>query len=116
MVTAHITGGTARSALGDIAVDARGPQGDARLLIRPEQIRLLTSGSGVSARVAEVSFYGHDAAIQLELVPTGERVVARVFGREVPAAGADVRVTVDGPVTVFDPVFLDGATASADLY
>ena len=114
MLAAHIAGSTARSALGDFAVEAGGPQGDARVLIRPEQIRLLTSGRGVPARVSEISFYGHDAAIQLDLLPTGERVVARVFGRDVPTAGAQVRVSVDGPVTVFDPALVDSSTDASE--
>jgi iron(III) transport system ATP-binding protein len=102
LIPAHVNGTTARCALGDIAVESSQAQGAARLLIRPEQIRLLAEhDGGVPARVAEVSFYGHDAAVQLDLVPSGERVVARVFGRNVPTAGMDVRLVVQGPVTVF---------------
>jgi iron(III) transport system ATP-binding protein len=102
MLPAEVTGDRARCALGDLTVERSGRQGDARLLIRPEQIRLLGPlAAGVAARVTEVSFYGHDAAVQLELTATGERVVARVFGRQVPVAGTDVRLAVDGPVTVF---------------
>ena len=102
LIPAHVSGTTARCALGDIAVESRQAQGAARLLIRPEQIRLLAAqDGGVAARVAEVSFYGHDAAVQLDLVPSGERVVARVFGRNVPTTGTDVRLVVQGPVTVF---------------
>jgi iron(III) transport system ATP-binding protein len=102
LIPAHVSGTTARCALGDIAVGSSRAQGAARLLIRPEQIRLLAEpAGGVPARVAEVSFYGHDAAVQLDLVPSGERVVARVFGRDVPTTGTDVRLVVQGPVTVF---------------
>jgi iron(III) transport system ATP-binding protein len=102
MLVAEVTGDRARCALGDLTVESNGRQGDARLLIRPEQIRLLGPfAPGVAARVTEVSFYGHDAAVQLELTASGERVVARVFGRQVPTAGTDVRLAVDGPVTVF---------------
>jgi iron(III) transport system ATP-binding protein len=102
LLPAQVSGGTARCALGDIAVESNGTHGDVRLLVRPEQIRLhADEGRGVAARVAEVSFYGHDAAVQLDLVPAGQRVVARVFGRAVPAVGTAVRIDVEGPVTVF---------------
>jgi len=104
LIPAVVAGTTARCVLGNIAVAAGQRQGDASLLIRPEQLRLgADSEGGVAARVAEVSFYGHDAAVQLDLVHSGHRVVARVFGREVPRPGAAVSVVVQGPVTVFEP-------------
>jgi iron(III) transport system ATP-binding protein len=82
-------------------VIANGTSGPAHLLVRPEQIRLQDTGrAGVAARVTEISFYGHDASIQLDL-SSGQRVVARVFGREVPAVGTAVHLRVEGPVTVF---------------
>jgi len=114
LMPAVVAGGTARCALGDIPIAAGEPQGNASLLIRPEQLRLgAASSSGVPARVAEVSFYGHDAAVQLDLAGSGERVVARVFGRAVPAAGSAVTVVVDGPVTVFAPGASPGARRTA---
>jgi iron(III) transport system ATP-binding protein len=102
LIPATVRDGTATCVLGDIAVEAGRPHGAASLLIRPEQLQLLPhTAKGVAARVAEVSFYGHDASVQLVLAASGERVVARVFGRDVPTAGTDVRVSVHGPVTVF---------------
>jgi iron(III) transport system ATP-binding protein len=101
LLPASITGSTAECALGSIPVIANGTSGPAHLLVRPEQIRLQDTGrAGVAARVTEISFYGHDASIQLDL-SSGQRVVARVFGREVPAVGTAVHLRVEGPVTVF---------------
>lgn len=103
LLPAEVAGASARCALGDVTVEPDGTLQAARLLIRPEQIRLLPeTARGVAARVVAVSFYGHDTAVHLELL-TGESVVARVFGRDVPTAGTAVRVAVHGPVTVFGP-------------
>ena len=49
-----------------------------------------------------MSFYGHDAAVRLDLLPDGPRVVARVDrAREPPEVGAVVEVRVAGRATVF---------------
>ena len=39
---------------------------------------------GVEARVRDVSYFGHDAAVRLELVPGGTEVLARVAGHDRP--------------------------------
>jgi iron(III) transport system ATP-binding protein len=68
------------------------------VLVRPEQLRL---GDGaVTARVAEVSFYGHDAAVTLDL-HDGPTVVARVTGLDAPEVGLEVAVSVSGRVLAF---------------
>ncbi len=58
-------------------------------------------GAGVPARVVEVSFYGHDAAVHLDLMPDGPRVVARVVGAAAPAPGDAVTLTTHGAVAVY---------------
>jgi iron(III) transport system ATP-binding protein len=55
----------------------------------------------VTARVADVTFYGHDTAVHLEVLPSGPAVVARIFGVQVPATGAVVSLKVSGPVAAF---------------
>lgn len=104
VLPAQVTGGLARCALGDLSVPHDEARGDAQVLIRPEQIQVGEGGEdGVAARVTEVSFYGHDAALRLDLLPTGPHVVARTVGSAVPSTGAVVRLRVTGPVTLFDP-------------
>ncbi|WP_433500108.1 ABC transporter ATP-binding protein [Sphaerimonospora sp. CA-214678] len=73
------------------------------VLIRPEQIRLHPSSdaAGIEARVAGVSFFGHDAAVRLDLLPTGPQITARVLGQDLPALGELVRLTVTGDVLAY---------------
>ncbi|GLX01228.1 ABC transporter ATP-binding protein [Microtetraspora sp. NBRC 16547] len=83
--------------------------GPAQVLIRPEQIRLdhASDAAGVAARVAEVSYFGHDAAVRLDLlsgVPGGPQVTARVSGGDLPATGALVTLTVTGDVLAYPAV------------
>jgi iron(III) transport system ATP-binding protein len=53
--------------------------------------------------VVEVSFYGHDAAVHLDLMPDGPRVVARVVGAAAPLPGDAVTLTTHGSAAVFPP-------------
>jgi iron(III) transport system ATP-binding protein len=106
LLPAVVSGTVARCALGDLTVSTAdggaGSDGPAQVLVRPEQLQLSTDGAaGVSARVAEVSFYGHDAAVHLDLLPDGPRVVARVIGEEPPASGELVTVRARGRATVY---------------
>ena len=79
------------------------PDGAAEVLVRPEQVRLddPVTGAGVEARVAEVTFYGHDAACRLDLQPDGPSLVARIIGLEAPEIGNIVKVGVAGGVVGF---------------
>ena len=67
------------------------------MLLRPEQIVLGPAGDsgdsggpatpaagGVEAKVRDVSYFGHDAAVRLELVG-GPRCVARIAGHPSPS-------------------------------
>lgn len=76
---------------------------DVQVLVRPEQIRL--GAEGVPARVSEVSYYGHDSSVRLDLLGLLDRehisVLARVHGSDVPGRGGDTRLSVVGPVSVF---------------
>jgi iron(III) transport system ATP-binding protein len=102
LLPATVRGGIASCALGDIT--ARGPLGDgpAEVLVRPEQIQLGTTGVG--ARVTDVSYFGHDAAVRLDLLPGGPTVTARVHGHDLPALGTEVRLTVTGDAPTFPEV------------
>ncbi|MEX5636785.1 ABC transporter ATP-binding protein [Parafrankia sp. FMc2] len=116
-VPAVVTGCTASCDLGELAVRTGSVEGAARLLVRPEQIRVGGAAdgggaaaeedaregdqAGVAALVTAVSYFGHDATVQLRLDGSGRTVTARVPGNRLPAPGARVRVAVDGPVTAF---------------
>ncbi|HUZ62190.1 MAG TPA: ABC transporter ATP-binding protein [Acetobacteraceae bacterium] len=97
--------GRAICALGELPLGAPA-EGPAEVLIRPEQIRLVPHDApgSVAARVAEITFFGHDALVRLALPGAPDRLVtARVFGHAVPEAGTTVGVIVDGEVSAFAP-------------
>ncbi len=108
VLPAHVSGDVAHCALGEVRVASGHPTGPAQVLVRPEQLEVLTGpGEGVQASVAEVSYFGHDASVHLDLLPTGLRVVARISGPDVPRVGDVVRVRVGG-----DGIVFPGETAS----
>jgi iron(III) transport system ATP-binding protein len=95
-----VAGGTASCALGRVPVpDAA--DGPARILLRPEQ--LVIGADGVPARVLDVAYFGHDAAVRLTLETGGTEVLARVPGHARPAPGEVVGLTVTGAGLAFPP-------------
>ncbi|MEO8556350.1 MAG: ABC transporter ATP-binding protein [Actinomycetota bacterium] len=104
IVDADVANDVASSDLGLLNVLPGFDAGRARLLVRPEQIELVGSlHAGVEARVVDVSYFGHDAALHLEVVASGRLVTARVSGTSVPVPDTLVRVVVTGPVAAYSP-------------
>ena len=103
VLEADLREGTAHCALGTVPVDGPHADGPARVLLRPEQLRLSVPGSApgeILARVGAIDFYGHDARVGLTLTD-GTAVTARLDGTDLPAAGALVAVTVRGSALAF---------------
>ncbi len=97
-----LTGVGVRCALGDLRLRGEAPApGPVRVVVRPEQLHLApsTGAAGVRARVEEVSYYGHDAAVRL--VGTGWSGLARITGSSPPTRGDQVTVRVEGAVLAF---------------
>ncbi len=108
VLPAVVHGELADCVLGTIQVRPGSAQGAVQALIRPEQVELQADGSlgGVPARVVEVSYFGHDAAVRLDLMagtPAAPQIVARVTGGDTPAPGSVVHLTVHGCVPVYEP-------------
>jgi iron(III) transport system ATP-binding protein len=100
----HAKDGRVTCALGTLIVGHDLPDGCAEVVVRPEQIRLTTVlGDGaLHARVTRVTFYGHDARVDLRLLDqTGAEVCARVAGHQIPPPGTEVSLTVEGEVAAF---------------
>src|SRR5687768_6120571 len=104
VLDADIRDGRASCALGSLSLERSCPDGRARVVLRPEQLRLsaptATGPTGPVARVRSVDFYGHDSRVWLDL-PGGITVSARLDGADVPVAGDDVTITVQGAVLPF---------------
>ena len=101
VLDADIHDGVATCALGSMPLERSCPDGRARVVLRPEQLRLSApTATGPRARVRSVDFYGHDSRVWLDL-PSGVTVSARLEGTDIPAAGDDVTVTVRGAALPF---------------
>ena len=98
-------GGTVRSSLGILPLAGSVRAGPVAVLVRPEQIRLvpLDRAPPLRARVAKVTFYGHDATVTLALAddPGSQPLAARVAGHMTPRVGDEVGVIVEGKVIAF---------------
>ena len=105
VVPAVVEGTVARSALGAVAVEEGAAQGEVSLLVRPEQLVLepATEAGVQCGVVTDVSYYGHDAAVRVELLPDGPEVVARILGGRTPRPGDVVSVSVTGRALTFAP-------------
>ena len=101
VLAGEVAGGYVSSPLGRLELLAESPPGPVDVVVRPEQIAL--GADGAPARVVEVIYYGHDAAVHLQLQPGGQTVTARLLGALAPAVGTDTCVLVRGPVAVFIP-------------
>ncbi len=96
-------------ALGSVEASAVGftpANGDAvRLMLRPEWIvprpdLLAQAAAGADARVAAISYAGHDAMITADLTD-GPSVQLRMAAVELPEVGDDVRLAVQRPGLAF---------------
>lgn len=102
-------GGRVLCALGSVEASAVGftpTDGDAvRLMLRPEWIvprpdLLAQAAAGADARIASISYAGHDAMITADLVD-GPSVLLRMAAVELPEVGDDVRLAVQRPGLAF---------------
>jgi iron(III) transport system ATP-binding protein len=75
--------------------------GHGSVLLRPEQLVLTSPGKGVTARVLDVEFFGHDALVSLALQGSTEPLLARTLGPQRVAVDDEVGLTVDGTVSFF---------------
>jgi iron(III) transport system ATP-binding protein len=101
LLPATVCGGYATCELGSLPVRGATGSGPARILLRPEQLLLSDNGTGVPARVSDVSYFGHDASVRLELVTGGTEVLARVAGHDRPRPGSVVRLSVAGEALAY---------------
>jgi iron(III) transport system ATP-binding protein len=96
------TDARATCALGEVVL-SEATTGPVALMIRPEQVYVdLTHDEGVRGSVEEVSYYGHDCAVQVRL-EDGTSVLARMAGVRHPVAGDTVHLRVTGLVRAYRP-------------
>ena len=105
LLPARLRAGRAATVLGELGLREGSAAADGTsgtVVVRPEQLELLPVGDGVPARVLGTTFYGHDALVRLVLEGPGPVAVsARSHGHHVHPDGDRVGVRVGGPVTFF---------------
>jgi hypothetical protein len=72
-------------------------------MIRPEQFVIGSRGEGIEAKIEHVTYYGHDALIQLRLPEQygGYMVSTRVLGGSHYEPGQTIGLTVQGNVMAY---------------
>jgi iron(III) transport system ATP-binding protein len=121
LLEGQLDGGHAETALGRLPT--RGADVDSAdrvtLMLRPEQILcqdagLASSGEGPRGRVLSTSFYGHDATARIALGdPDRREIVARAAGHQLPQAGDEVVIAVEGTALSY-PAEGEQARAAAE--
>lgn len=76
---------------------------NATVMIRPEQFIVGAPGEGIEADIEQVTYYGHDALIQLRLPEQngGNMVWTRVLGGSYYQPGQTIGLTVEGNVMAY---------------
>jgi iron(III) transport system ATP-binding protein len=106
VLPAEASGTVAHCALGTVRL-IHPANGKVTIILRPEQIRLSSDpdrgpfGAAASGVVRSVDYYGHDALVELELLPTAVRVQARLMGTPVPVPGTRAGLKVQGAARAF---------------
>jgi iron(III) transport system ATP-binding protein len=105
LLDARAENGGVACALGRLALASPLPDGNVRVMVRPEQIGVsLAEGGEGHASIASISYYGHDASLQLVIPGQPDApLLARVGGVQALGLQTGDRVTlaVKGPVIGF---------------
>lgn len=99
----ELRAGQVHCALGRLTPHGAQVRGEGRgqVALRPERIIFGTEEAGAEARVAEVTFAGHDTVVRLALDGGTAEVRARSHCHPAPEVGSTVRVRVAGEVAFF---------------
>ncbi|TAL66253.1 MAG: ABC transporter ATP-binding protein [Burkholderiaceae bacterium] len=89
--------------MGTLPLALAAPEGDATVMLRPEQIRVVGPSGGVPAVVEGRVFYGPDASVDLRLAASKQPVRVRLAGHLCPQVGETVGLLVDGAAMAYEP-------------
>jgi iron(III) transport system ATP-binding protein len=107
LLDADIVSGRAACILGSLAVETGLKEGKATIMLRPEQIRLMTATAGAKGPVGhvdDVEFGGGDCMVLVRIDRTDRAMPdflsIKCVGFEIPAPGDLVQISVHGPAHV----------------
>jgi iron(III) transport system ATP-binding protein len=105
LLAGTVDGTSVRTALGLLELHhADVAPGDVSVLLRPEQVKLVPiSGRGVSARILDAKFHGHDTVYSVHCDAIGDEttLTVRVLGNSRFAVGETVELEIQGPVNIW---------------
>jgi iron(III) transport system ATP-binding protein len=107
VLTGTVGGGAVSCALGRLALVRPVAPGPVSAMIRPEQIRLVRTGTseghaGAEGTVLGHTYHGPDTMLRVELHGAGGvTITARIFGDAAPAIGSRVSLAVVGAVVAY---------------
>jgi iron(III) transport system ATP-binding protein len=93
-------GGQVTSALGRLPVRGTVADGPVTVALRPEQVSVAASATGVPVRVVEHRYYGPDTVIRARLA-SGELVAIRTPGYAPRPPGDEIELAVSGDVLAY---------------
>ncbi|GAA8847707.1 ABC transporter ATP-binding protein [Helicobacter pylori] len=92
--------GVVTCALGPVTARGDVADGEAEVVVRPEDLTLTDSPGCPHGTVQDIAYHGPHALVRVAL-DGGSTVRVRVTGRRAPEPGEQVPVSVDGPVLVY---------------
>ncbi|TPG65058.1 ABC transporter ATP-binding protein [Ewingella americana] len=107
LLDAHLEHGWAQCVLGTIAVDNASRTGSARVMLRPEQIRLTpveVAGQPTKqclARVTRIDFAGFISTLSLDISGSHQTIEIKTVSKKDLVVGSTVEITVEGSAHVF---------------
>ena len=104
VLPATVTQGVATTPLGRLPLlrGHAGEDGAGTVVVRPEQVRMVRAGRGVTARVLGTVFYGHDASVRLSVTgPDGAQVPVLCRTQGPLPSTEEIGLIVAGPVSFF---------------
>ncbi|MFD5554036.1 ABC transporter ATP-binding protein [Streptomyces sp. NPDC127068] len=100
IVAGVVTGGTARTAWGELTVPGETPAGERLVLVRPAGVRLVGPDSGLPCAVTARTFRGTHVALRLQPAGGAPPLEAACGLRDAPEPGQRVGVEFDPAETV----------------
>lgn len=104
ILPAEVAQGKARCLLGEVAVDSAAACGAKRIMLRPEQIRVLPCDDQQAvpqAQIVGIDFAGYLSSLTLRFAQSGESLSLQTVTDAAWSPGMQVNVQITGPARVF---------------
>lgn len=101
VLTASVTGGVAKCALGEIPLRNSVHDGEAHVILRPEQIAPAPTGEGALGVVLDSDYFGHDTTATVRIHGEDQLIRIRQLNTEPAAMGATIELSVHGRGTAY---------------